>query len=91
MGSTEHIKHQLFTDGYTQIHEYDDPAGEYFPDHDHEGDQLVIILEGSISVKMGGVVNHVTVNNPLKIPAKEVHDVRIGEKGCKYIVGEKEA
>lgn len=38
--------------GYQTIHEYDDPTNEVFSDHDHPGDQLLVVLIGSIAINI---------------------------------------
>ena len=89
MGSREDIKNQLKREGYRLIHEYSDAPNDEFPDHDHEGDQLMIIVEGSIAVRMGGKDYVLKARDELRVPAKVKHSAKVSAEGCKYLVGEK--
>ena len=88
MGNKD-IKDRLQKEGYQLIHQYDDPPSEEFPDHDHPGDQLMIVLEGSIAVAMNGENHLLAPGDELYVPAHMTHRAKVGPKGCKYIVGEK--
>ena len=84
----EEIRQKMLVGGFSIINEYSDPANEFFPDHNHPGDQLLIVLEGSISVTMGGKTQILGVGDELFFPAQVIHSAKVGPSGCKYIVGE---
>ena len=90
MATEEEIKDRLKSEGYTQIIEYKDPANEIFADHDHPGDELLIVVSGSIAISMGGKEHNLAAGDELFFPAKQTHSATIGPEGCFYIVGEKE-
>lgn len=76
-------------EGYTIIHEYDDAPGEHFPEHNHPGEQLIVILRGSIDVTMAGKRYLLHAGDELVFPAKMLHEATIGSEGCLYLDGEK--
>ena len=85
----EHIIERLKEDGYETIFEYDDPAGEFFPDHTHPGEEYLVVIRGNIEVNMDGKHHTCGPNDELLFPQMMVHDAKIGPEGCFYIVGEK--
>lgn len=70
-------------------HEYDDPADEEFPDHNHAGDEFLVVLRGSIAIKMGANDYLLHAGDEFYFPAKIIHSAKVGPAGCQYIVGEK--
>ena len=89
MESVEKIKERLKKGGYTLISEYNDAANEFFPDHDHPGDELLVVVSGEIGVTMDGKKYSLKPGDELFFPAKLTHNATIGNEGCFYIVGEK--
>ena len=89
MDLTANIKARLQGEGFSSIEEYDDTAGEAFSEHDHPGDQRMIVVRGSMIVEIGGAQNALKVGDELDIPARTKHSAIIGPEGCIYIVGEK--
>ena len=85
----EQIKEKLKKEGYTEINVYDDSANEIFPDHTHEGEQKLVVVRGSMEVKMEGKEYSLTPGDELVFPAKVVHSAKMGPEGCEYIDGEK--
>jgi len=59
-----------------------------FPDHDHPGDQLLIVLKGSISITMGGKTSVLTPGDEMFFPARIVHSAKVGPEGCIYLDAE---
>jgi quercetin dioxygenase-like cupin family protein len=85
----EQIKFRLKNEGFTDIHEYDDPANEFFADHDHPGDELLVVVRGSIEIIMDSAKTILNPGDELFFPAKKIHSAKIGSSGCFYVVGEK--
>lgn len=83
------IKKSLIEQGYTTIHDYDDPGGEYFADHSHEGEQKMFIVKGSMKVEMNNKEHMLNEGDELLFPAGMIHNATMGYQGCIYIVGEK--
>lgn len=91
MGNKEEIKQRMLREGYSIINEYNDPPHEVFPDHDHLGDQLLVVLEGSIEILMDGKISVLEPGDEIFFPAKVMHSAKIGAQGCFYIDGERPA
>jgi len=79
----------MLREGYSIINEYDDPPNEIFPDHDHPGDQLLVVLKGSIIVTMQGKTSILKQDDEIFFPAKVIHSAQIGSGGCLYLDGER--
>ena len=86
---TSAIKLRLQSEGYVDVHEYEDDADEFLPDHNHPGDQLLIVVRGSIAITMDGETRTLNVGDEIFFPAKRMHSAKVGPEGCLYIVGEK--
>jgi len=91
MENKEAIKQRLLRKGFSLINEYNDPPNEIFPDHDHSGDQLLIVVRGSIEVTMNGKTSILKPGDEIFAPAKVMHSAKIGPEGCLYIDGERPA
>lgn len=81
----------MLRDGFSIINEYDDPPNEMFPDHDHPGDQLLVVLNGSLSITMNGKTSVLGPGDKMLFPAKIVHSAKVGPEGCLYLDGERPA
>src|SRR5438477_463037 len=78
MENKEAIKQRLRLEGFSIINEFDDPPNEFFPDHDHFGDQLLIVLKGSIEIKMDGKVSVLKPGDEILFPAKMIPSAKVG-------------
>lgn len=82
MGNKEAIKNRMLREGFTIINEYDDPPNEVFPDHDHSGDQLLVVIKGSMEVTMNGKTSVLKPGDDVFFPAKVRHSAKVGPEGC---------
>lgn len=89
MAEISEIKNKLAREGFSIINEYDDPPGEFFPDHDHSADQYLVVLRGSMTVVMAGETTVLEVGDEIAFPARVVHNAKMGPEGCHYIDGER--
>jgi len=89
MESKDQILQRMKSAGYTIINEYDDAPGEHFPEHNHRGEQLIVVLRGSIEVNMEGKHHELKEGDKLVFPAEMMHDATVGPEGCLYLDGEK--
>ncbi len=90
MPEVQEIKNRMKGDGFTLITEYNDPANEHFPLHDHERDEFLVVISGSISFAADNEEFVLSAGDERFFPAKQSHSATIGPSGCFYIVGEKE-
>lgn len=79
----------MLKEGFSIIGEYDDPPHESFPSHDHPGDQLLVVLKGSVEVIINGKISILKPGGEIYTSAKTIHDLKIGPDGCSYIEGER--
>ncbi len=75
--------------GYSPVWVYSAMPNEDDPDHAHQYDTHLFILEGEISIKMNGKVVILKPGDKIDIPREKVHAGKAGAAGCKYIVAEK--
>ena len=89
MENNEAIKQRMIKEGFSIINVYDDVANEVFPDHQHPGDQLLVVIRGSISIEMDGKISVLKAGDEMFFPANIIHSAKIDPEGCLYIDGEK--
>ncbi|MHB8871159.1 MAG: cupin domain-containing protein [Candidatus Doudnabacteria bacterium] len=89
MENKETIKERMLREGYSIINEYDDSPNEVFPDHDHPGDQLLVVIKGSIELVMNGKTSILKPGDEMFFPAKMIHSAKVGPEGCLYLDGER--
>ncbi|MBI4085182.1 MAG: cupin domain-containing protein [Candidatus Liptonbacteria bacterium] len=89
MENKEAIKERMLREGFTIINEYNDPPNEVFADHDHPGDQLLIVMRGSIEITMSGKTSVLKPGDEIFFPAKVIHSAKVGPEGCLYLDGER--
>ena len=83
------LRKQLTREGFTRVFVWQDAAGACYPDHTHAELTAHIILDGEMTLEMGGVSNTYRPGDRCDVPAGAVHAARMGAKGCRYIIGEK--
>ena len=83
------LRKQLTREGFTRVFVWQDAAGACYPDHTHAELTAHIILDGEMTLEMGGVSNTYQPGDRCDVPAGAVHAARMGAKGCRYIIGEK--
>ena len=89
MKTKEELREEMVQQGFTVINEYDDEPNEFFAEHNHPGDQLLIVLEGSIEITMSGSTILLEPGDQLFFPAGVMHSATVGPKGCLYLDGER--
>jgi quercetin dioxygenase-like cupin family protein len=78
------IRERLMQEGYSLINKYNDSPNEIFPDHDHPGDQLLVVLEGSIEIVMDGKTSVLRSGDEMFFPARRMHSAKIGSEGITF-------
>ncbi|KAK4124953.1 hypothetical protein N657DRAFT_670814 [Parathielavia appendiculata] len=96
MPSPEDIEAALYARGYAIVFEWTEPPNAYCPPHSHADCFLYVILEGEITVcyhadyGTGYSPNVVLTYRQLDcvmIESDQLHEVWIGDQGCKFVVG----
>ena len=62
---------------------YDLEAGVQVPEHSHEGDEVGVILAGSIEVRVEGRSQVIGVGDSFVIPKGKRHSARTTDGGCR--------
>lgn len=63
-----------------------DPAGFEHPTHEHDSDEILLIVKGTISFQAHGATGTCTPGDQLILPRKTKHSSVAGENGCIYII-----
>ncbi len=79
----------LVQEGFSDIDEWHDAPGIFYPSHEHDGITAHIVVGGSIFITIDGVEKEYCPGDRFDIPAHVAHSVRMGSEGCTYIFGEK--
>lgn len=77
-----------FTDRGYSFGIFVDPPGQEWLGFVHDVDEIVVPLEGSITITVAGTVHRPVIGNEVFIPANAVHDVVTGsESGSRWAYG----
>jgi mannose-6-phosphate isomerase-like protein (cupin superfamily) len=79
----------LESDGFSHIYVWQDGPHAHYSDHTHAGLTAHIILDGEMTLTMGGASKTYRVGERCDVPAGAVHSARMGPTGCRYLIGEK--
>ena len=88
MDGSEKIKN-LEDKGYSPVYIWDAEPNEEDPDHSHNFDTCLVVLDGEIEIKFGSESNILKSGDEINIPRGKIHYGKAGKNGCKYIVAEK--
>ena len=83
------FRKQLASEGFSHTYVWQDGPTAHYPDHTHAALTAHIILDGEMTLTMGGESNTYRVGDRCDVPAGAVHSARMGPRGCRYLVGEK--
>lgn len=80
---------KLSEEGFKGIFVHTDNPSAYYPDHTHKGITAHVVLDGEITVTVDGHTKTYCSGERFDVPSGEIHSARVGDKGCRYIIGEK--
>ena len=83
------LRQLLESEGFTHTYVWQDGPNAHYADHTHAGLTARIILDGEMTLTMGGESHKYRVGDRCDVPAGAVHSARMGPRGCRYLVGEK--
>jgi mannose-6-phosphate isomerase-like protein (cupin superfamily) len=86
--SEDELRKQLAAEGFPHTFVWQDGPQAYYPDHTHPGLTAHVILEGEMTLTMGGKSQTFRVGDRCDVPAGATHSAKMGPKGCRYLVGE---
>lgn len=82
-------RQQLEAEGFPHTFVWQDGPGTLYADHTHGGLTAHIILDGEMTLHIGGQSHTYRAGERCDVPAGSVHSAQMGPNGCKYLVGEK--
>ncbi len=80
---------QLSAEGFAHTYVWQDGPQAHYSDHTHAGLTAHIILDGEMTLTMGGKSQTYRAGERCDVPAGAVHSAKMGPNGCRYLVGEK--
>jgi len=83
------MEEQLHREGFRHTYVWQDGPNAHYPDHTHASETAHIILEGEMSLIMGGESKTYRLGERCDVPAGAVHSARMGPAGCRYLIREK--
>lgn len=83
------LRSGLLAEGFAHTFVWQDGPQAFYPDHTHSGLTAHIILDGEMTLTMGGKSQTFRVGERCDVPAAAVHSAQMGPRGCRYLVGEK--
>jgi mannose-6-phosphate isomerase-like protein (cupin superfamily) len=83
------LRKQLSAEGFAHAYVWQDGPHAFYSDHTHAGLTAHIILDGEMTLAMGGTSQTFHVGDRCDVPASAVHSAKMGPRGCRYLVGEK--
>jgi mannose-6-phosphate isomerase-like protein (cupin superfamily) len=83
------LRRQLSAEGFVHIYIWQDGPQAFYSDHTHTGLTAHIILDGEMTMTMGGKSQTFHTGDRCDVPAGAVHSAQMGPRGCRYLIGEK--
>lgn len=82
------LRKKLAAEGFAHTFVWQDGPQAFYPDHTHTGLTAHVILEGEMTLAMGGKSQTFRAGDRCDVPAGATHSAKMGPKGCRYLVGE---
>jgi len=79
----------LRAEGFRQIFVWQDGPNAYYAKHTHPTETAHIVLDGEMTLTMGGAMRTYKAGERCDVPSGAEHSARMGPGGCKYLVGER--
>jgi quercetin dioxygenase-like cupin family protein len=83
------LRKKLEVEGFAHTFVWQDGPRAHYPDHTHAGETAHIILDGEMTLTIGGRSQTYRAGERCDVPAGAVHSAQMGPQGCRYLVGEK--
>jgi quercetin dioxygenase-like cupin family protein len=74
-------------DGYADIVDRQMAANHLNPEHAHEFDARVLVLEGEMTITQGGVAHTYRAGDTCALAAGTAHTEQCGPQGARYLAG----
>ena len=83
------VARTLEREGFRQTYVWQDAPDASYPDHTHPTETAHVILDGEMTLRMGGESHTYRAGERCDIPAGAVHSASMGPGGCRYLIGER--
>jgi uncharacterized cupin superfamily protein len=83
------LQRQLQSEGFLHTYVWQDGPGAFYSDHTHAQETAHIILEGEMTLMLGGTTRTYATGERCDVAAGAVHSARMGPRGCRYLSGGK--
>ena len=83
------LERQLRAEGFKRAYVWQDAPRVHYPAHTHAGLTAHIILDGEMTLTVGGESRTYRPGERCDVPAGAVHSAHMGPDGCRYLIGEK--
>ncbi len=77
----------LKAEGFPVVYNWYDEPGTKYENHKHQGKVSFFVLEGSVTFS-GGINKTVSKRERIDVPVRVEHSAIVGNKGCRYVVGQ---
>jgi mannose-6-phosphate isomerase-like protein (cupin superfamily) len=84
------LESQLHEEGFLHTYVWQDGPNKFYPDHTHATETAHIILDGEMTLTQGGGTHTFREGERCDVPAGAVHCAKMGSRGCRYLIGEKQ-
>jgi quercetin dioxygenase-like cupin family protein len=85
----DQLTKQLRAEGFGHTYVWQDRPHASYSDHNHATETAHIILEGEMTLTMGGRSTTYRAGERCDVPGGAVHAAKMGAAGCRYLIGEK--
>jgi len=86
---TGELERQLRAEGFRRTYIWQDSPHTHYPAHTHASLTAHIILDGEMTLTVGGQSRTYRTGERCDVAAGAVHAARMGPHGCRYLIGEK--
>ena len=80
---------QLREEGFAHTYVWQDGPNAHYPDHTHAEETAHIVLDGEMSLTVGGKTETYRSGDRCDVPAGTIHSAKMGPQGCRYLIGER--
>jgi quercetin dioxygenase-like cupin family protein len=87
--SEQEVIEKLESEGYDKVYVWKAGPNEEDPDHTHDFDVKLAVVEGSVEIKVNGQTLKLKNPDTVQIPKSIVHSALVSPEGCTYVVGER--
>ena len=82
---------KLQAEGYAEMVDREMEAGRFNPEHAHEFDACVLVVDGEMTISRAGEAQLFRAGDMCTMPAGTVHTEKCGAAGAHYLAGRRYA